>query len=404
MKSAAVAGLTAIMVFQTACGLPIVSRPSITEKSEKITTSPETTQTQSLPSSVRAEPSSTENKAVADRILSYMNAVEYHGVVLVARGGEVIFEGAYGFSDRREETVNRIDTVFELGSITKQFTAVAVMMLVEQGKLSLDDPLDAFIPEYPYAEGITIRNLLNMTSGIPDYVTCGALGLGWEDLETASLETIEQVKSTIQKEYTPDELIELMSEYPLLFEPGEAYSYSNTNYYFLGIIIEKLSGMTYFDFVEQNFFAPLQMNATSTDSAVLTSKGALLIQNGAIYLPSQNRTLSYAAGSICSDARDLLTWELAVMDGAFLPADGWALVFDPGEFGYGFGWNVESGTYFHGGQTVGFNTHVMIEPETQTVIIALSNTQGSDHYYSGTRVRSEQVASDIYSILESGLE
>ncbi|MDD4095007.1 MAG: serine hydrolase [Oscillospiraceae bacterium] len=392
--------LSATVTFMSACVVRPVEKLSVTRESETISDVPEETQTENMPSSVRAEPGSSGNLADADRILSYMNSVEYHGVVLVARGGEVIFEGAYGYSDRREKTANRADTVFELGSITKQFTAVAIMMLVEQGKLSLDDPLSLYIPEYPYAEGITVRNLLNMTSGIPDYVTCGALGLGLEDLDTASVETIEQVKSIIQKDYSHAGMVESMKDYALLFEPGEEYSYSNTNYYFLGIVIEKLSGMSYFDFVEANFFEPLQMNSASTDPSVLTSKGAVLLQNGAIYLPSQNRTLSYAAGSIVSDARDLLKWEQAVMDGAFLSDDGWTQVFDPGDFDYGFGWSVGSGTYYHGGQTVGYNTHVMIEPESETVIIALSNTQGSDHYFSGEKVRSDRVVFEIYSLLE----
>ncbi len=393
--------LTAIVICLSACSLRSGETPSVTRESEETSALSETTRTENLPSSVRAEPGSSENTVVADRIISYMSSVEYHGVVLVARGGEVIFEGAYGYSDRREETANCADTIFELGSITKQFTAVSIMMLVEQGKLSLDDPLSGYIPEYVYAEGITVRNLLNMTSGIPDYATCGALGLRLEDLDTASVETIEQVKSILQKEYSPEEMIDLMKEYPLLFEPGQAYSYSNTNYYFLGIVIEKLSGMSYFDFLKMNFFEPLKMNSASTDPSSLTSKGAVLLQNGAIYLPSQNRTLSYAAGSILSDARDLLIWEQAVMEGAFLSADGWTQVFDPGDFGYGFGWNIGSGICYHGGQTVGFNTHVMIEPETETVIIALSNTQGSENYFSGERVRSEQVTFAIYALLES---
>ncbi len=388
----------------SACGIAPAEQPGDTRASETIFADYETIKTDRVPSSVRVAPGSSENKAAADRISSYMNSVVYNGVVLVEREGEIVFEGAYGYSDRRAKTINRTDTVFELGSITKQFTATAIMMLAEQGKLKLDDPLSLYIPEYPCAERIRIRNLLNMTSGIPDYVTCGALGVTLEDLDTASADTIAQVKSIIRKEYSPEDMVEMMKEYPPLFEAGESYLYSNTNYYFLGMIIEKLSGMSYFEFLEETFFGPLDMRAASTDPSLLTSEGAILLLNGAVYLPSQDRTLSYAAGSICSDARDLLIWEHAVMDGNFLSAEGWAQVFEPGAFDYGFGWNVNPGVYFHGGQTVGFNTHVMIEPDTGTVIIALSNTQGSENYFSGVRVRSEQVVSEIYSLLSASGE
>jgi len=340
-----------------------------------------------------------EDAEFAEQIDDYMNTVEYHGVVFVAREGAVIFEKAYGFSDHQTEEVNLPDTIFELGSITKQFTAAAIMQLKEQGLLTLDDPLSDYVPEYPYAEKITIRQLLDMTSGVPDYVTSGALGVGMDAESELSIALLEQVKSIMTSQFTHAQIIEAISEYELLFEPGTDYSYSNTNYYFLGMIIEKLSGVSYFDYLEQNFFVPLGMQSTSTDPANLTSSGAILLENGEIYLPSQDRTLSYAAGSICSTVEDLYLWETAVLNGEILSQESWTEVFAAGEFDYGFGWSIGPDCYYHGGATAGFNSMVMILPDTDTVIIALSNTQGPDMFYTNGRVKSAQIVFSIYDML-----
>lgn len=220
---------------------------------------------------------SPENAELAEKINDYMKRVEYHGIVFVAQEGTVIFEKAYGFSDHQTKEANRTDTIFELGSITKQFTAAAIMQLKEQGLLTLDDPLSLYIPEYPYAEKITIRQLLNMTSGVPDYVTNGALGIGLDAASEFSIALLQQVEQILTSQFTHDQIIEAISKYELLFEPGTDHSYSNSNYYFLGMIIEQLSGVSYFDYLEQNFFAPLGMDSTSTDPANLTSSGAILL-------------------------------------------------------------------------------------------------------------------------------
>lgn len=340
-----------------------------------------------------------EEAELAEKIDDYMNRVEYHGVVFVAREGTVIFKKAYGFSDHQTEEANRTDTIFELGSITKQFTAAAIMQLREKGLLTLDDPLSLYIPEYPYAEKITIRQLLNMTSGVPDYIIEGALGAGLDATSEFSLALLQQVKQILTSQFTHDQIVKAISEYELLFEPGTDYSYSNTDYYFLGMIIEAVSGVSYFDYLEQNFFVPLGMTSTSTDPANLTSSGVILLENGEIYLPSQDRTISYAAGSICSTADDLYLWETAVLNGEILTEESWAEVFSGGEFDYGFGWSIGPDCYYHGGETAGFNTMVMILPDTDTVIIALSNTQGPEMFYTNGRVKSAQLVFSIYDML-----
>ena len=391
-------------VLLSGCSADSIRRPgtSDTSKTDSIQTDTVRTEippTTVFPSVIREPILSSENRVGADLIREYLCSVRYNGVVLVAHRGEVIFEGAYGFSDLKEGTWNRTETIFELGSITKQFTATAVLMLAEQGKLSLEDPMSLYLPEYPKGEGITVRNLLNMTSGIPDYVTCGALGMSYDDLETASVEDVGRVRAIIEKEYTHEEIMRLISPYDLLFEAGTNYHYSNTNYYFLGMIIEKLSGMSYFDFLEKYIFEPVGMEHTSTDPSDLTSCGSVMIPFGRVYLPSQDRSLSYAAGVICSNASDLYKWEQAVLAGDLLSVDSRRQMFDPGDFGYGLGWSIGLDYYEHGGQTVGYNSHVLVVPSSRTVIILLSNIQGTGDYFSGANVNSEQVATEIYGIL-----
>lgn len=374
--------------------------PTVVTSESEEETSASITSEKTEPSEA-TDPLTPEAAILADKVESYMKNVEYHGVVLVAQKGKIIFEKAYGFSNYQTEVANRTDTIFELGSITKQFTAAAIIQLKEQGLLTLDDPLSLYIPEYPNAETITIRQLLNMTSGIPDYVTSGALGVSMDIAYTPefSFELLELANEILTSQYTHTQIVEAISEYEMLFEPGTDYSYSNTNYYFLGMIIEEVSGVSYFDYLEQNFFVPLGMNSTSTDPADLTSSGAILLQNGAIYLPSQDRTLSYAAGAICSSAEDLYLWETAVLNGEILTLESWAEVFSAGEFGYGFGWTIGPDCYYHGGATAGFNTMVMILPDNDTVIIALSNTQGPDMFYTNGRVKSAQIVFSIYDML-----
>jgi CubicO group peptidase (beta-lactamase class C family) len=342
-----------------------------------------------------------EDASIADKIEYYMQTIEFHGVVFAAREGEVIFEQAYGLADHKTEEPNSTDTIFELGSITKQFTAAGIMLLVEQEKISLDDTLDMYVPEYSYADSISIRNLLNMTSGIPDYVTSGAMGMDMDVSQEFSLELMDQAMNILTKEYTQEEIISIVSDQELLFEPGSDWSYGNTDYFLLGMVIERVSGVTYDEFISANFFEPLEMTSTSMNIDDLTSSGVFLLPNVELYLPSQDESLTFSAGAICSTAHDLYLWELAVLRGDFLSAQSWEEIFDPGEFGYGYGWTIAQGNYYHGGQTAGYNTMVMIVPETDVIIIVLSNTQGPDMVYIDGKVKSSQIAFSIFYMFES---
>lgn len=311
---------------------------------------------------------------------SYMDGITFDGVVLVAENDQISWTYESGLADRDNNVPNTMDTVFEFGSITKQFTAVAIMQLVEQGKISLEDTLDKYIPDYPYADKITIHQLLNMTSGVPDYLFCGVLGFSWSDFENLDFSTIMNLESLLGEVATTplkkEELVEKISKYPLNFDPGTQYEYSNTNYYFLGIIIEQLSGMAYDEYIRKNILEPLDLTELFPDNDHLTSNGRTDLKLIHFDFPHQDVTLSYSVGVMTGTAEGLLEWEKCVLDRKLLSSESWDKIFDGGQFGYGYGWTiVGDGVVEHSGMTLGYNTNVRINLKDRKVIIVLSNIQ-----------------------------
>ena len=231
---------------------------------------------------------------------------EFSGVVLVARNGEPVFQQAYGYADREKKIPNQVDTKFNLGSINKVFTHMAIDQLVAAGKLSLNDKLGKFLPEYPNAdarEKVTVGQLVDMTSGIGDF------------FGERYMQTPKEKLRTLQ-DYLP-----LFADKPLLFEPGSQERYSNGGYIVLGLIIEKVSGESYYDYVKQHIFAPAGMSDTDW---YLTGQQ---VPNQAEGYSKRNGTPDWAnnadsrpargssAGGGYSTAPDLLKFTHAVADG-----------------------------------------------------------------------------------------
>ena len=323
----------------------------------------------------------------------YLSSVKFDGVVLVYENDHIVYTHAAGDADRDKDIPNTMDTVFELGSITKQFTAVAIMQLVEQQKISLEDTLDKYIPEYKYSKDVTIHQLLNMTSGIPDYLYCGVLGFTMDDLKNVSISSFFSLQSMLGEVATTplekDDLVRRISEYDLNFTPGTKLEYSNTNYYFLGMIIEKLSGLSYEDYIHKNILDPLGLNELYPDIRHLTSNGRTDFTLFHFDFPHQHETLSYAVGVMTGTAEGLLKWEQKVMEHALLTEESWNKIFDGGTFGYGYGWYIWGGYIEHSGMTLGYNTNVRVDPETGKVVIVLCNIQS----FTGTPIR--PLASDV---------
>ena len=290
--------------------------------------------------------------------------------VIVVREGKVIFRRGYGMANLELGVPVEPDMVFRLGSITKQFTAVAILMLAEQGKLSLDDDLSKFLPDYPTkGQRITIEHLLAHTSGIKNYTALPEWLAGW------------------RKDMTVKEIVNLFKDQPQDFAPGERWSYSNSGYFLLGAIIEKASGQTYQEFIEKNIFAPLGMKHSYYDNTARLiprrvtgySKGPDGYRNAA-YL---SMTQPYAAGSLMSSVDDLALWDAALYTEKLVKQQSlkqaWTprLLTNSKPTNYGYGWSMRSyedrPIIEHGGGVNGFATYALRLPDDRVFVAILSN-------------------------------
>lgn len=297
----------------------------------------------------------------------YVDAHQFMGTVLVARGDDIIFSKAYGSANLEWNVPNTMDTKFRIGSLTKQFTAVAILLLEERGKLKLDDPIKTYYPDAPAAwDKITLRHLLGHTSGIHNYT-----------------DTPDFVRMTTSHA-TPEELVKRVQDAPLEFEPGAEMRYSNTGYVLLGMAIEKASGTGYAAFLKANLFDPLGMKDTGYDeNAVVMPQRAAGYSprpNGIVNAMYTDMTTPFSAGALYSTAPDLLRWEHALFGGKVLTPASLEKMTTGGKGDYGMGLfiHTQSGRrrIEHGGGIPGFNTKLAYYPDTGVVAIALSNLNG----------------------------
>lgn len=300
-------------------------------------------------------------------IANYVDDKSFMGTVLVVKDGHTIIDQGYGSADLEWSIPNSPITKFRLGSITKQFTATSVLLLQERGKLNVDDPISKYLPDAPASwSKITIANVLTHTSGIPSFT-------GFPDYRT-----------TEWKDTNPTELVARFRDKPLEFEPGSKFNYSNSGYVLLGYLIEKVSGQTYADFLQQNIFTPLGMKDTGIDS-----NAAILPQRAQGYSPSPkgmvhagyiSMTIPFSAGALYSTTGDLLKWEQGLFGGKVLKPESLTRMTTPFKDGYGFGLVIRTidghKLIAHGGGIEGFNTSLNYYPDDKLTVIALSNLNG----------------------------
>lgn len=296
--------------------------------------------------------------------------------IAVARRGEVLLERGYGMADLEHEVPVTERTVFRLGSITKQFTAAAVMKLVEEGKLSLDDELTRFLPDYPTGgRRITVRHLLEHTSGIKSYTSLGA----WKAKERLDL--------------SHEEMLALFQDEPFDFEPGTRFLYNNSGYYLLGMIIERVAGKSYGTYLNETFFRPLGLQSTSyCDERALVKHRArgYTVRAGSLANASPlSMTQPYAAGALCSTVQDLVRWQEALVGGKVVSEESYRAMTTSGTLesgtptGYGFGL-VVGGTLEgrplvgHDGAINGFITSLAYLPDEELTVAVLINTEGAN--------------------------
>ena len=326
---------------------------------------------------VAAQSSSPAASAAAaiDRIIAApIDAGKVAGAsVAVARRGETIVAKSYGSADLELEVPMPADASFEIGSVTKQFTAAAILLLAERGKLSVDDEVTKFLPQYPtHGQRITVRHLLTHTSGIKGYTELPEFG---------DLMKLKKPRET---------LVALFGDKPLDFAPGEALVYNNSAYFLLGLIIEKVSGQSYADFVKANLFDTVGMAHSyyCSESAVHHHHAhGYDTENGTLVLKGYiNHTWPYSAGSLCSTASDLSAWLAALHGRRVLNADSYramttpAVLADGTRTRYGFGLGIADiggrRAIAHGGGINGFLSEVEYFPDSGLSIVVLLNTAG----------------------------
>lgn len=296
----------------------------------------------------------------------------YMGSALVAIGDELLLDKAYGSADLEWDISNTRDTKFRIGSVTKQFTAASILLLQERGKLDIDQPVRAYLPDSPASwEAITLRQLLQHTSGIPNLTDFDDFGT-WKYLPT-----------------TRDAVIARFSDKPLDFAPGEKWSYSNSGYLVLTAIIEEVAGEPYGDFVEKNIFAPLGMADTGMDvtSAIIPrrAEGYSPAKDGIANADYVEMGIPQGAGAIYSTTGDLLKWQRGLFGGKILNAESLAAMTAPGVEAmegstYAFGLirtDDEDGTLiWHGGGIEGFNAWLGHDPDRDITVVVLANLNG----------------------------
>lgn len=310
------------------------------------------------------------NSAQYDALLNEVFNSEGPGAAaLVAKKGKIVYKNAVGMANLELGVAMKPDNVFEIGSITKQFTAVSILKLREEGKLSLEDDITKFIADYPsHGHKITIHHLLNHTSGIKSYTG------------------IEEFSKVWRLDHTPLELIDVFKHKPMEFAPGEKWNYNNSAYFILGYVIEKVSGMSYEEYLEKNIFKPLGMKNTYYGSM------SRIIKNRAtgydkkedyVHAEYLSLTIPYAAGSIMSTVEDLFIWQMALKAEKVINKESLALAqtnyaLNNGEkTDYGYGWGINeifgSPTVEHSGGIFGYLSNGIYLPEEDVYVAVLSN-------------------------------
>jgi CubicO group peptidase (beta-lactamase class C family) len=288
---------------------------------------------------------------------------------LIAKKGKIIYKKAFGLSNLELNVRMKPDDVFEIGSMTKQFTAISILILVEKGKLNLDDEITKFIPDYPTnGHKITIHHLLTHTSGIRDFT------------RTQGLNDISK------KDLTPSELINFFKNEPIDFIPGEQFKYNNSGYIILGYIIETITGQSYANFVEEQIFKKLEMTSSQYASHKKVIKNrASGYQNKEGYMNSReiSFTLPYSSGSLMSTVDDMFKWQEAIKNNLLIIKETTEKAFtnftlNNGEhIDYGYGWHIKTinniRTFEHGGSIFGFKSMGVYLPNEDIYVIGLNN-------------------------------
>ena len=313
---------------------------------------------------VRCHAQSLEQK-IDELLTAYASQNKLNGSVLVAQKGKIIYEKGFGYRNAEQKIPNDVNSIFQIGSITKQITAAVIMQLQQEGKLSVKDKLSKYFSGFVNGDKITIENLLTHTSGIHNYTDDSVV-----------------MKSDLAKHYSQQEMLKLFAGYSPDFEPGMNWRYSNSGYSILGYIIEKVEKKPYEKVVRQRIFQPLLMTNSGFDFTNLSSpnktKGYFSINPNPMPAPIMDSTIAYSAGAIYSTVGDLYKWERALYTNKLLKPESWKTVFTPYKNKYGYGWGIDSlyGKLLttHSGGIPGYSSNILRFPQDEAVVIVFDNS------------------------------
>jgi len=297
-------------------------------------------------------------------VQSYVADKQFMGAILLAQKEQIVLDKGYGYANLEWKIPNSPTTKFRIASLTKQFTAVAILLLEEQGKLKITDFINKYMIDAPSDwNKVTLFHLLNHTSGIPNYTS-------FPDFAAFTTST-----------KTPEQQIDFFRNKPLNFQPGSNFEYNNSGYVLLGYLIEQISGQSYQDFVLNNIFKILEMNDSGYDShseiILHRASGYMVSTNGIRNADFLDMSIPYSAGSLYSTTHDLLRWEQSLFGGKILSAESLKKMMVPFKNDYGFGVRIyslnEHKIISHAGGTSGFNTKLIYSPDDKLTVIVLAN-------------------------------
>lgn len=310
-------------------------------------------------------------ESLIDSIMGDKYKIEEPGaVILVAKRDSVIYRKAFGLANLEHNIPMNPHHVSSIGSLTKQFTSVAILILMEQGKVMLSDPIRKYIPSLPKAMNrVTVHHLLNHTSGIRSYTDMR----GWKDLWRMDMK--------------PVEIKDFFSQVPLDFEPGEKWVYSNSGYLLLGMVIEQITGMTYGHYLEQSIFIPLGLNNSyyGSNYRIIANRAQGYSKNDQIENAEfTSYTQAFSAGGLLSTVDDLFCWQLAINSNKLVKGQTIEKAFtdyklkDGRKTNYGYGWYLNeingSPTIEHNGHFSGYTSQMIYLPAEKVLVIILTNS------------------------------
>jgi CubicO group peptidase (beta-lactamase class C family) len=287
---------------------------------------------------------------------------EYSGSVLISKDEKILFNRGYNFANREHQVKNTPETKFRIGSITKQFTAMAITILQEHGELNVSDNISKFIPSYKYGDQIKLHHLLTHSSGIPN------------------ITQLPTIKELMKQPTNTEKTVRLIMDLEPEVVPGFKFQYSNSGYMLLAYIIEKTTGLSYGEFLRNQIFSPLGMNNSGCDNQkeIISNRAqGYEYDNGIINAEYIDMSFPIGGGNLYSTTEDLFKWDQALYTERLVTRESLETIFTSHGFGYGYGWFINEDqnrkTIYHGGGIVGFKNEIIRYVDDRITIIILNN-------------------------------